>query len=502
MSGSRRRQKSYPIPKQGPPPPPPRPAKPITRGEVLRWARHVEAMARKTHDESNRALPPDLVLTLEQSIRRLLDPTFRSEFSEALYGEQQLAVRSFFASDPTRGRELLRKWGVINVIPPFWNESLKRYSLLASFHVPIFHWPARGSLPGEEPSIRLMLDRAPMTWHPQYILRCRLCGWPQGGLGRAEAFSSNIPTPHDQLNRLLEARAPGRRKLRARTIYRELVESFGEEIWGFKSANFAMDKRRGDLRQPRSGKIADLLDETMGYVETYQLRIDIDPSRMFLRRVGPRLRVLRWILRRLRCQVCDRVDSLRFVPRLMFPLDLDVTERAQAEFAYELARDLMERRGLVHSESFAKGIFWFPGSAPHLRPVQVADRIRSLCEDARVKRPNRPVDPRLAAMWVIARVRDVKRWGAFEALVLDSSQLPVEEDDLATEQIGPLKDAVLLASRGKKPGQAAGPVLNLLHDERYRSAGNLLLEHYRSKIIPKTPKKRHSKARHRRNLPR
>lgn len=483
-----------PIPKAGSPPPPPRPAEPITQSEVVRWARRIEAVARRSRTAPDPDFPREFLFTLEQSIRRLLDPVFRAEFSEALFGGQQLATRGFFASDPARGRPLLQKWGLIEVIPPRWDGQRRRYLRLAPFHVPIFHWPGRGG--SSELSLRLLLDRHPMTWHPQYLLRCRLCGWSQGALGSVWTFHSTITLPRQQLEQFTSARS-GRRgeSRRPCTIYRDIARSFAEEVWGFESANFAMDRNQRAQRQPRSGKIADLLDEAMGYRVTLALRPEIDPHKMFPRSVRPRLRVLRLLLRELRCQVCDRTDTLRFVPRVLFPIDIDATENSQIDLVGEIVRDLLAKREALQSDAIARGVFLIPGMIPFLRPMQIADRIASLCDDAGATLPAVRVDPRLAAMWTIARMKDERSWRSLETDLLDCSTLPVEEDDLANNQIGPLRDAVLTASAGKRPGQAAGLVWDLLHTERYRCAGELIMKHYKEKVIPRTPTKRRSKRR-------
>ena len=185
------------------PKPPSRPGKPrhttdarhTPEGDEL--LRHVEDWddgIRRYLEEQLEALekeepyiPLAALYLAEQTIEDLSDPVFRERYI-ALLGESGRAAEGhFMASDPKRGRSLIRELGVVSVIPPPKRPRQQGEIPAHQFPRPVVHHRPRTRRKGaqnEPENIRLLLDHITFLGaHPQYLL---VCTWPSPGIPDTE----------------------------------------------------------------------------------------------------------------------------------------------------------------------------------------------------------------------------------------------------------------------------------------------------------------------------
>lgn len=471
----------------------------ITERHVREWGRRLVAEARASR-HSLRRLPTRQLAMLEQSFALLLDEKFRADFNSA-----EMARRQFLASDPLRGRDLLRRWGVIEVIRPHWIPELRRFSLLAPFHIPIVHWTVTTggeALEGPALNIRILLQRQWTTCHPQYVLACRLCGWLQGELARPETWRSPVPVPHEQAAALLWSRrepsmafppnSPTHmamlRGKRSPHFHGSLLKEFSEEIWGFDAVQHVPHGEAVEGRQPRSGDIGRLFDDVLGLKEVFGVWW-VPPS--WLRPPERWLRALGWLLDQLECQVCARSGGLRYLIRFLSYTDVDQSQRSSTAATALQGRVLKAVRTDVLKDKLLTRVFWLPPDTPDPTPLGVASRIQQELTARKAPTSRRKATPRQVSGWMLRSAHAGRPF--WQARIEEAIGVPPDREDLY-DRLSDLFDAIVSRTGGGPVGREVGSAWATLSDPAFSEVKPLIIRYYESKILRRVLSKARSKA--------
>lgn len=481
---------------------------------MLDWGKAIEEEARRCRKEPGSSLPPFQLLILEESFHFLLNEKFREEYSEALYGPEQLATKGFFASDPARGQKLLRRWGVIEIIPPRWDPARDRFSYLAQFPIPIVHWGTTGG--DEAPvdpalNIRLLLMRQATDVHPVYLLACKRCGWLQGPIGSVETFWSKVPLPSQQLLHLVEARRDpshpvwnkagtlgyaGYTRPRRSERLGKLAETFADEVWGYDVAPALVEPAAPNRRSPVSGPLGQLLDEVSS---PRVLEQGLPTMRSAVRRQRLRWKLLALALAQIQCQVCRRDGGIRFLLRYLTYIDADLSRATWKRHADALAASLQAIRERVKADELASRILWLPEDMPDPISHQIAGRIAQALDRMRLKGKGPQATARDLAVWVgNAARKGEQHWREH---VEEELNIPVDQDDLYA-LVSTLRSDIASLVGDSDPGHAVHLISTLMHSERYSPVFPPIKDYYQSRIYPRILARRRHKVLSRSKLPR
>ena len=223
------------------------------------------------------------------------------------------------------------------------------------------------------------------------------CGWPQGALATAEAYHSDVPHPCEQVKDWWFAIPRGTYDESTWWQLQRLVESFSEEVWGSDAIKTPADRRTPLTRRPTSGEIAKVLDEAFGAspIPKWWPRQEGEVERR-----RERVELLAKILAPLKCQICAEVGNLKYLPRLLLPIDADLTAESQTQYLTSLAAVFETARRALSSDVRLRQVIWIPKAFPRLRLSELARRLE-LRHEARPRSTETPEHNWwLIAMWL------------------------------------------------------------------------------------------------------
>jgi hypothetical protein len=446
------------------------------------------------------SLPVERLFLAEQSIELLLTEKFRKRYAQLLKEYPDAATR-FRASDPATGRRFIQELGVVEIIPPAKSPNPPGMVPAAMFPYPTVLHRGRGERRiGEPPdNIRLVLDHIDLLGsHPVYLLVCTLCGWPQGALGRAESYASDLPYPTDQvaqwyLSTWKERRGEDKDLER---LVDALRQDFGEEIWGLRVGGIKSPRMHSSWRHPVSGKIGELLDRLLWshreYPEGYP-EVLVEDDMAWERR---RIEALALILSQIACQVCARKGGARYMPRYLMPLDADLSAKFQSSVAAHLSGLLDSARDRLASEfPTSSEVLWIPERFPRIRLSELCQRFE-LRHEARTEEAKREANLWLVAMWLIdlssATARRSRRaetkpgdtrmtWWAL------TEELGLSRGDPVEQEMNRLRTKVdrLVGSKKVHHHQIIHRVQTLLEGSDFDKAVPMLARYYSDEILQK-----------------
>lgn len=367
---------------------------------VDQWAEdlraHIRWHLKEAAEHPGHPVPLTLLYLAEQTVEGLSDRAFRESYARLLAGSPRAGVGHFMASNAAGGRQFIRELGVVEIIPVQATAGEPSTFPGNQFPRPVVHHRSRnpraaGSV--EPENIRLLLNHiAFLGWHPQYLLVCTRCGWPQGALATAEAYASDVPHPCDQAREWWDRSRSGFDDEAGQFTLDRIISSFSEEVWGLEVIKTPADRLTPLIRRPVSGEIGKVLDEVFfGRVPEWWPRKEELAAAWRERRD-----LLAQLLSALTCQVCGELGHLRYMPRLLFPIDADLTVESQAETLTSVARLFVDARERLEADPAIGGVLWIPMPFPRLRLSELAQRFELRHED------RTPPAERVPNLWLVA----------------------------------------------------------------------------------------------------
>jgi len=362
---------------------------------------HVEWHLDETARNPKHHVPLAILYLAEQTVEGLADATFREKYSALLAESGRAAAGRFMASDPEQGRKFIRELRVVEVIPASECPNQPDVFPGHSFPRPVVHHRSRADrkAPSTGPeNIRLLLNHIPfLQWHPQYLLTCTRCGWPQGALATSEAYASDVAHPCAQVEAWW---GRNRRELSdeaTQRILERFVKGFSEEVWGGDVIKTPADRQTPLIRRPVSGDLGRVLDEAFSFrsvPEWWPHKEKLLASR------AERIDLLGQLLVALKCQICAETGHLRYMPRILFPIDADLSAQTQAEVSISLASLFEDAREALAADPFLCRVLWLPQPFPRLRLSELAQRFELRHQERARRSSVREQNWWLVAMWL------------------------------------------------------------------------------------------------------
>ena len=283
------------------------------------------------------------------SAAALLREEFLRAFNDELEAHPQLA----HGLQPTAdmGAPLLEPWNVDEILTP-------AQDTLATFPVPTFQFsaklgdPSAADLPRD---MRSSLDWAGMGWHSQYVMVCMRCEMPQGPrntLGRGP--KAHVPSIGRQIERIL-GRCRGIPVPQPHGLPPQPALPIQDEVWGGLMPNIAPGDHGRCRPNPMGASLGGLFDLVTGisgrlhHLEWARESI-IEPNNSRLEQVSR-------VLEQLRCVRCGRPGTIRYLPRILMPIDIDLDPETQADRARRRAVRLRESRDVMKLFPAAQSVF-------------------------------------------------------------------------------------------------------------------------------------------------
>ncbi len=373
--------------------------------QVVQWDEEIRSFLRTSLEQAasdaDAPVPLERIYLAERSIELLLDRAFRKKYEHLLKKYAPAAAGRYMASDPEAGRALLQELGIISVVPPPKAPGGPGLLPPHQFPLPVTHHRSRAARgrAGQPGNIRLLLDHLDfLGWHPAYLLVCTRCGWLQGALGGPVSYASDIPYPPVQVKTWW--REAGEEVRRGDTefgyLIDELVREFSEEVWGFDAAKTWSPRAHSSWRHPTSSGTASVLDFLAGFSGFP----DVSDRQEAEARQFRRAEALALILRQLRCQACTVKRDIRYMPRIMLPLDADLSTKSQSDSASSLSKLLDGARDRVSKEPRAAKVIWIPTRFPRIRLSELSQRFE-LRHEERIPAEKRTPNLWLVALWLL-----------------------------------------------------------------------------------------------------
>jgi hypothetical protein len=372
------------------------------------------------------------------------------------------------------------EFGVREIAWPSWIPDPGHYDMLAPFPVPIVHWGHRmGQLTDAVSATRNPLHLFEMSWHPQYILVCALCGWPQGPRGASEILNSKVSEVSVQLGGIEDAtsKPTPREDLKVGVRIPIAIE---HEVWGGIVGTFGPWDRDAQHGFSMTSRLGSLLDQAMGLRRYPEFPDERERMETAMR---SELSEVARILERLQCRRCTAVGYIRYLSRYVLPIETHLSAKAQASTAKMLVGRLNTARARTARDPIISSVLWLPTAAPRRRPLDIAKRITYAYLSAR--RDERELLDWGFATWLHEQALERKR--SWEALLdrLDfPKDLPQEARERILGELHELQGKLRALAEGHRSGQLVGPLLALLSSGT-RRAGEILRHHYESTVLRK-----------------
>lgn len=316
---------------------------PITEEMVRTWTATLLQESIRTAGGEEGSRSGSFLRLMLVSAAALMREDFRRVYNTELKAHPLLANGLQPTAD--MGAILLDPWNVDEILLP-------AHHTFAKFPVPVFHHSAKLANPSDEGvprNVRPSLDWAGMRWHSQYVMVCTRCDTPQGPrntLGRPKADISSIGR---QIERIL---GPGRRITESQPALR-----LQDEVWGGLMPNISPSDhgrvRPHPMKDISLGPLFDLATGISGYIQHVPewARDSLTlPANRQLEQVG-------LVLEKLQCVRCGRLGTIRYLPRILMPIDMDLDPETQADRARRRATSLREARDILKLFPAAQSVF-------------------------------------------------------------------------------------------------------------------------------------------------
>jgi len=421
-----------------------------------------------------RKIPPragEWLLNLQHSVERMLNKEFLAIFNDTLYGEARLeALRHFDPVTYEAHGRLQRDWMIREVVWPAWLPEDGRYTMIASFPVPIVHWrgldaPPKSTTPSKT---RSPLRHFEMRPHTQYVLICSSCDWPQGPRGGAEIFNSKFPTLRAQLDRVGgEANLDGGPANDPRFL--ELWLSIEHEVWGLFAFHLAPGTKNPDDKTQHAGRRRLPFDTALGFAGPVHDFMEAD--------LTERLEIVAWILERLQCRNCGAFGAIRYLPQVQLPIEYHLAPNTSARRASKLAERLRSTRPRADDDVRYR-VFWFPKEPPRQRAAALAKRTALALAHA-----GDPPVMLLLADWLIPIARlGEKPWiDRIEIELLE--RVPEEGRRIVAERLAALREALATLDRPQSLSASAAQLQGILARPEHQDLTSLLQDAYRTREL-------------------
>ncbi len=467
---------------------------------VVQWDEDIRSFLHTLLEQagSDAPVPLERIYLAERSIELLLDGEFRKRYETLLKKYAPAAAGRYMASDPEAGRALLQELGIISVVPPPKAPGGPGFLPSHQFPLPVTHHRGRAARAkaGQPDNIRLLIDHLEsLGWHPAYLLVCTRCGWLQGALGGPVTYASDIPYPPVQVKTWW--RAAGEELRRGDTEFGyfidELVREFSEEVWGFDAVKTWSPRAHSSWRHPTSGPIAGLLDFLTGFSGFPEGPLKKEAEARQFRRAE----ALALMLCQLRCQACAVKGDIRYMPRILLPLDADLSPKSQADSASSLSKLLDGARDRISKEPRAAGVIWIPARFPRVRLSELSQRFE-LRHEERIPAKSRVPNLWLVALWLIdvastSDRRPVRSGGKRKFTGIRRTwsalfdELGLNQGDPLEQEVNRLKIKVdrLVGSKKVHHHHLIYRVRALLHEPDSSEAASLLARYYVEEVLQK-----------------
>ena len=338
----------------------------ITVDTVQAWISVIYGKTIETARGSEGALSASFLRLLLQTGEMLLRPDFLSDYNRELSLHPQLANGLQPTAD--MGAALITKWNVDEILLP-------AHGTLATFAVPLFA-PSDGTQrrrPDTTLTLRSRLDWAALGAHSQYLLMCTRCHTPQGPRNVMATPRANVPSIGKQIEAIL---GPSRTipVSQPRGLPKQPGIFVQDELWGHLMPNIGPGDYGRRRPRPFDTSLAGLLDAVTG-ISGYLPALPQWFQNQQLDDIVERLRPVAAVLRKLRCVRCDRTNVIRYLPRILMPIDLDLSADEHANRARRRTERLHRARTFVLKRSALSNVLWIP---PMHDPGELLETIKAL----------------------------------------------------------------------------------------------------------------------------